>query len=120
MGNTEVKFDSQFSFSLSSDAELENALDDLISQAESYENAITELNEYFQKGGSLWTGADAEELRVTATCANGPLDKLIKCRDEINNLKNLAKGIRDAVDNAQVALKNNVKTAMTGGDENNG
>jgi hypothetical protein len=117
MADEGLTFDSSFSFGLNADAELDEALTNLIQNATDYSDAITTLEQYFNNN-ALWKGKDAEELRATAIAPNGPLAKLKACKEEISNLKNLAVGIKGAVDNAQDTLKANVKTAMEGGSNN--
>ncbi|MBR6133233.1 MAG: hypothetical protein IKQ29_00790 [Bacilli bacterium] len=117
MAEEGMTFDAGFSFGLNADVELDNALTDLIQNATDYSDAISTLEKYFNDN-TLWKGKDAVELRATAIAPNGPLAKLKACKDEITNLKNLAVGIKGAVDNAQETLKTNVKTAMEGGTNN--
>ena len=115
MGNESVRgLDGEFSFGLTSDAELQQALDGIISEAANYSEAVATLTKYFTDN-SLWTGADAEELRTTVLAKNGPLEKLQNCEKEINNLGEMAKELRGAVSGAQDNLVKNVRAAMGAG-----
>ena len=108
-------FDSEFVIGVSSDAELDEGLNQISANATAYSNAINNIVTYFNNN-DLWQGEDAEALRTAALADGGPVKKLLEYEAELNKLKALADSLRGAIGTVQTGLKNNVNTAMGTGD----
>ena len=118
MGEGLPTIDTDFAIGVNADGELDQSLNDIITYAKAYSDAMDNLISYFDQT-ELWKGEDAEALRTAATAPEGPLNKLKKYQEELNKLSELAQGLRGAIGQAQAGLKANVNTAMGAGNGGN-
>ena len=113
-----MAIDTEFAIGVQADGELDQALNDIITNAGKYSEAMDNLITYFNDT-ELWKGEDAEALRSAATAADGPLNKLKEYKEELDKLSALASSLKGAIGTAQSGLKANVNTAMGAGNGGN-
>lgn len=100
------------------EGELKTLLDTLVGDGglcSKFSEKVTDFSGRFSSPAELWSGKDADAFYTEITKPNGVLDQINTYAAQVNQLKELATSLRNAIEEGQAKIAQTIDPTIEGG-----